>query len=115
MPHRPASPCTIPGCPALVARPGKCPAHQRAADRQLKANQPWRDYGHDWLTIRAQVLAEEPTCRRCGAPAVEVDHITPLRHGGARLDRTNLQPLCHPCHSAKTARDNHFGGDPSTR
>jgi 5-methylcytosine-specific restriction protein A len=34
--------------------------------------------------------------------AVEVDHIVPIREGGARLDANNLQPLCHTCHSRKT-------------
>lgn len=54
-----------------------------------------------------QVLADEPCCRQCASTgitklATEVDHIKPLRFGGAPLDRENLQPLCHACHSAKT-------------
>lgn len=38
-------------------------------------------------------------------PATEVDHIVPLRQGGARLDRSNLQSLCRPCHAQKTRSD----------
>jgi 5-methylcytosine-specific restriction protein A len=44
-------------------------------------------------------------------PAAVVDHITP--HGGDEAlfwDRDNWQPLCKPCHDAKTAReDGGFG------
>lgn len=37
---------------------------------------------------------------------LEVDHITALHDGGEALDPDNLQTLCSPCHSRKTARDN---------
>ena len=36
---------------------------------------------------------------------MEVDHIVPVAMGGKRWDRGNLQPLCGPCHKAKTRRD----------
>lgn len=48
------------------------------------------------------VLRREPLCRRCGHEASQVDHIRPIRQGGARLDPENLQALCHSCHSRKT-------------
>jgi 5-methylcytosine-specific restriction protein A len=48
------------------------------------------------------VLREEPMCRSCGGAASQVDHIIPLSRGGTN-DRANLQPLCHSCHSRKTA------------
>jgi 5-methylcytosine-specific restriction enzyme A len=34
-----------------------------------------------------------------------VDHVVPLKDGGARFDRANLQPLCVSCHNRKTARE----------
>jgi 5-methylcytosine-specific restriction protein A len=34
-----------------------------------------------------------------------VDHIVPLRAGGARLEVGNLQALCNRCHNRKTAGD----------
>lgn len=37
--------------------------------------------------------------------ATEVDHIIGLAQGGTHAD-SNLQSLCHDCHSTKTARDN---------
>ncbi|WP_173424578.1 HNH endonuclease [Castellaniella defragrans] len=60
-----------------------------------------------WRKLRAAVLTEEPLCRHCAArgitePATDVDHIS-----GDPSDnsRENLCPLCHSCHSIKTARD----------
>lgn len=46
----------------------------------------------------------------CGRPATEVDHITPIAAGGARLSWSNLQPLCKSCHSRKTAAENRGHG-----
>lgn len=62
-----------------------------------------------WRKLREQVLAREPLCRRCYGlghitPATDVDHVS-----GDPSDnsRANLQPLCHECHSRKTARERH--------
>jgi 5-methylcytosine-specific restriction protein A len=33
--------------------------------------------------------------------ATEVDHVLPRSEGGTD-DQANLQPICHPCHVAKT-------------
>jgi len=69
-----------------------------------------RGYDRTWQRLRDLVLSDEPLCRTCAArglltPATMVDHITPLNDGGARLDRSNLQPLCDSCHAQKTAFD----------
>lgn len=60
-----------------------------------------------WQRLRASVLAGEPLCRDCAArgivtEATDVDHVS-----GDPSDNSseNLQPLCHSCHSRKTARD----------
>jgi 5-methylcytosine-specific restriction protein A len=55
-------------------------------------------------------LRDVPLCAACGArgrlvAAKVVDHVQPIKSGGARFDRTNLQPLCIPCHNRKTARE----------
>ncbi|WP_422317953.1 HNH endonuclease, partial [Prosthecobacter sp.] len=68
-----------------------------------------RGYDPEWRRLRRVVLAEEPMCRKCGAIAMEVDHIkTVARWPELRLVRTNLQALCKPCHKTKTARDSHI-------
>ena len=63
-----------------------------------------------WHKIRARILSLEPLCRRCRAKgrataATEVDHIIPRAQGGSCWD-DNLQSLCEPCHTAKTATEN---------
>jgi hypothetical protein len=47
-------------------------------------------------------------CASCSSmlqPGWHADHITPLADGGAH-SVSNLQPLCAPCHTIKTAREN---------
>ena len=55
---------------------------------------------------RAEVIAEEPFCRKCLEQGKRVktdvvDHITPLAWGGSD-SRGNKQGLCDPCHDAKS-------------
>ena len=60
-----------------------------------------------WQKLRDHVLTLEPLCRECErvgriTPATDVDH----RNGDpSDNSATNLQALCHACHSAKTARE----------
>jgi hypothetical protein len=69
--------------------------------RTLKLN------GSAWQKLRAHILDAEPLCRHCTAEgrtmaATDVDHADG-NPGNNSL--TNLQPLCHECHSRKTAID----------
>lgn len=64
------------------------------------------------MKLRLMVLRAEPLCRDClgrgrTTAATDVDHIIPLRDGGTN-ELSNLQPLCHSCHSKITVR--HDGG-----
>ena len=76
----------------------------QARAKAIRSSQRWRD-------TRAGVLRSQPLCVLCQAEgrvtaATEVDHVVPLVE---RFDlafvRTNLQPLCEPCHDAKSARE----------
>ena len=63
-----------------------------------------------WRALRAKVLQDQPLCVECQSRGViseakVVDHIIPIVKGGAALDESNLQPLCHKCHNQKSARD----------
>lgn len=67
-----------------------------------------RGYGRNWQKVRAQVLVVEPCCRVCAERglvvlATDVDHDIPLADGGTN-EGSNLVPLCHSCHSTKTAK-----------
>lgn len=66
-----------------------------------------RGYGEHWQKLRPIVLAEEPFCRLC-TEAGRVQFATCVDHIDGdvnNLDRTNLQPLCSPCHAAKTFKN----------
>lgn len=41
-------------------------------------------------------------CWMCGGPAVEFDHVKPLKHGGTHC-HANLRPACVPCNRRKQA------------
>lgn len=116
---KPLRPCAHPGCPELV-RTGYCGKH-KPKDRQRRSAEA-ADW-HTWYTLpvwtddlRPTQLLREPFCRECtrravreGLPylmrvrATDVDHIVPHRGVWSRfIDRSNLQSLCHACHSRKT-------------
>lgn len=105
--------CLFPGCASFAERGGRCLAHTRR-DVDNRESSTARGYGGGWRDLRAYVLGLEPTCRACRrlnrvTVATDVDHVIPLARGGTH-DVGNLQPLCHACHSRKTAReDGGFG------
>lgn len=112
MPVKPVSPCSHPGCPELT-RERYCETHAKAEDTRYRRYQRDpkinRRYDHRWRTIRNRYIHAHPICEQCErdgriTPAQEVDHILPLDRGGSH-DEANLQALCKPCHSAKTARE----------
>lgn len=58
----------------------------------------------EWQRVRYLVLSQNPLCS-CGKEAKVVDHIVEIRKGGAKLDISNLQPMCMRCHAIKTAKE----------
>ena len=116
MPRSAPTPCRQPGCPQVLATPGYCDRHRGAQHRDY--GRARRGFDEElgfyrsaaWRSARAALLREEPLCRACRAggrlaPATVVDHVRPIKDGGARFDPANLQPLCAPCHNRKTARE----------
>lgn len=99
-------PCPEPGCPELVVR-GRCPLHQAEAERRYRGRGDRAVYHtRRWRILSRRVLAEEPLCRACQVElSSDVDHIEPVEDGGPMWARSNLQALCHACHSRKTRQD----------
>ena len=63
-----------------------------------------RIYDHEWERLARRHLDRYPLCVCCGRLARHVDHVTPVKVAPwRRLDPTNLQSLCHPCHNRITA------------
>lgn len=65
-----------------------------------------RGYDRAWQRLRRLVLSEDPFCRLCAlrgrtVQATVADHIQPISAAPhLRLDRSNIQPLCKPCHDS---------------
>jgi 5-methylcytosine-specific restriction protein A len=113
MPWAAARYCSKPGHPAFTGR--RCPECEKVWDKAA-GSAASRGYDRDWRKLRESVLDEEPLCRICAkhgriTPAAEVDHIQPLRlRPELRLVRSNVRPLCSPCHRTVTARFNRSRG-----
>ena len=75
------------------------------AIRRMRTKEPY-------LSMRRVFLSAHPLCRPCAAngftvAAAEIDHIVPVKQAPDRfLDASNWQPICRPCHEAKTATEN---------
>lgn len=119
--------CSYPGCRCPVAFGQKyCARHKAAGERReqrkkaeldkRRGSSSKRGYGAQWRKARLFFLINHPFCVECGKKgilkaATDVDHIIPHK-GNQELfwDEDNWQPLCHECHSRKTAsEDGGFG------
>jgi 5-methylcytosine-specific restriction protein A len=123
MPRQAPRTCTYQGCSIIVPK-GRCEQHALQArqqqDRETDARRPTaaqRGYDARWRIVRDNQLQEFPLCALCekkgrAISAECVDHIVPIVAEVAGLyEPSNLQSLCHSCHSRKTAsEDGGFGG-----
>jgi len=83
-------PCLVCGVPSTGSR---CPAH-------TLRNGSTRS----WRRLRAQILALDGySCRICGGPASEVDHVIALADGGTDHP-SNLRSLCTTHHAERHAQ-----------
>lgn len=115
-------PCLEPGCPELCpAGVSRCVPHQAARDQkrdQIRGTARSRGYDAAWDKLSREWRRRFPVCgqridghryadhSRCTrdsriVAAECVDHIVPIKAGGARLDPRNLQSLCLACNSRK--------------
>ena len=103
--YRTRSSCVECGAP-IMGGP-YCEAHKpRPKERDRAAYRSgYRDPNYH-REKQAALTRSKGACERCGDTAGrrEVDHIVPLRDGGANT-RANLQVLCQACHKAKTRVD----------
>lgn len=96
MPRRPPSRCTWPRCPHRTP----CPTHGRSTSSTA------RGYGHAYQQARTDLLASNPPCAYCGAPATTADHVPPLSAFPTPAQwRGRLVPACGPCNYSRGNRD----------
>jgi len=111
MPQRARHPCMASGCVALVDVGRYCDDHQSHVGLDIaRPSSHERGYGAAWRRLRKIALARSPLCadpfgehaqRHEIVVATDVDHIISKRDGGGN-EESNLQALCHSCHSTKT-------------
>lgn len=85
-----------------VAKPRESDQGRTRAGRKLYSTR-------EWQRLSKSLREKHPYCVEClrtsAQATLQVDHIVPLRDGGAPLDPLNLQVLCASCHSLKTAAE----------
>lgn len=122
MNKKPNRACREPGCVGYAVHCSPyCGQHAAAHARAFRSAEHRKESARlyrtgEWLALRRQQLTIQPFCAECLKAgkytlASEVDHIVPHRNDVQLFyDHLNLQSLCHPCHSQKTAReDGGFG------
>ena len=81
--------------------------------KQARLN-PNSDFYHSkqWRSLRNYYIQMNPLCEACKrrdkvTAGQVVDHIKPINSGGEhlKLDLSNLQTLCHPCHNSKSGKE----------
>ena len=103
----------MPSKPNKVNRPWVVKSSGKRLKDDSKFYNSWA-----WRKFRKSYIERNPLCVMCEAegivtPAQIVDHIIPMRQGGAKFDENNLQSLCKHHHDVKSGKDRH--GIPSKK
>ena len=107
MPLAAPTPCRHPGCGRSTTT-GYCAAHTTVYKGATRGTAAQRGYDAAWRRLRARVLKEEPLCSVCAkqgkvTAATVGDHIVSISvRPDLRLARSNVRPLCKPCHDRHT-------------
>jgi 5-methylcytosine-specific restriction protein A len=82
-------------------------AREATRTRGRLETEPWRAIYRDprWAVAKAKALARDRhRCVDCLQPTNQVDHVLPLREGGAPFDLQNLASRCPSCHGLADSR-----------
>ena len=118
MPDAPPKPCHHPGCRSFaLAGKARCAAHLASYDTTTRRNSATLARAAQirgstaWKKVRAAFVADFPLCcdpfdlHKHGPETTDdVHHVLPVAtHPHLALTRSNLRPLCRPCHLRRTA------------
>lgn len=81
--------------------------HQEEEQKKFYNSRNWR------YKIRRPYLSKNPYCVKCKEKdyivlAEIVDHVIPIKQGGAMRDERNFQSLCKDCHNVKRGQEAHM-------
>lgn len=119
MPNKLKRPCAIRSCPNLIEAGKYCDTHRQYQTHDSRRKNDTARHKHEhtrrWQKLRLLYLRANPLCVDCTkqnkiVPATEVHHVVPIAKGGTD-EECNLQALCKPCHSRKTAEEINRGRD----
>ena len=104
-------------CKDCVRIPVLTPQYRKTGEtrgKYYKKNPPKKyllDGDERWREISREFLKQNPICDRCilaklTIPSEHTDHIIPVRiKPDWKYEQSNLQALCHSCHSHKTGAE----------
>ena len=110
MPYKSDKICTFINCHKTIkGTESRCKEHQVTSWDIKREYDPFYSSAK-WKHLSRRFRRAYPLCVECKSKgrdtiARHTDHITPIDKGGAALDWANLQALCIPCHSSKTAKE----------
>ena len=110
MPYKSKKICPTPNCNTIIkGNESHCNEHRRTSWEIKREYNPFYS-SKRWKNLSKAFRAKHPLCIECKKKgrdtiAKHTDHIIPIADGGAPLDWSNLQGLCIPCHSSKTAKE----------
>ena len=107
--------CNRLGCLSKAVTKGLCEEHSSTIKVAPRDKPKYHDnYNRvQWKRLRQTELSKNPLCLSCSkygavVAAEDVDHIIPHRGDSLLFSSlSNLQALCHSCHSRKTNRERH--------
>lgn len=91
--------CGLPFTPTLYGQ-RRCLKHE-ARGRESRSPTT-RAQDAEYARNRKVVLAGDPPCHWCGAPATTADHLLAVARGGTNA-LANLAPACSSCNSSRQA------------
>jgi hypothetical protein len=101
--------CSMPNCPALIPKAGRCVDHERIQQR-ARGTTTQRGYGSQHQKLRAEwkpvVESGRAICARCGQPIL-VGQPWDLGHNDNDRDKYNGPEHANTCNRSAAGRKSH--------